>query len=348
MKKLLIVIIMMVGCSIATVARNVTVAAVNRPAASVFRTLIVQTGMNFVYSSDILEGVYVTVNARNQPLEKVLDEMFRDTGIEYRVKGSDVILRRRRRKPVKKTPKAVSSGVVPRRRPAQSPMPELEEVVVVSRLESPATESVEVGAKKLTADEINSTPTLFGEADVLKAVSMQPGVASAGEGMAAMHVHGGNSDENLCMLDNVPLYQVNHFAGFFSSFNPDVIRYIDFFKSSVPAKYDGRLSSFLDVRLPDNIPDSVRGTAKLGLTSGGLAITGPIGSRTGYVVGLRRSWADLLMLPLVAIANSSQDEKIRAHYSFMDLNAKVIHRLPTGTKLFFSVYFGNDLLKIGF
>lgn len=350
MKKLLFVIIMMVGCSIATVARNVTVAAVNRPAASVFRTLIVQTGMNFVYSSDVLDGVYVTVNARNQPLEKVLDEMFRDTGIEYRVKGSDVILRRRKKKPVNKTPKAVASGVGARRSLSQSSMPEVKqlgEVVVVSRLESPVTESVEVGAKKLTADEINSTPTLFGEADVLKAVGMQPGVASAGEGMAAMHVHGGDSDENLCMLDNVPLYQVNHFAGFFSSFNPDVIRYIDFFKSSVPAKYDGRLSSFLDVRLLDNIPDSVRGTAKLGLTSGGLAITGPIGSRTGYVVGLRRSWADLLMLPLVAMASSSQDEKIRAHYSFMDLNAKVIHRLPTGTKLFFSVYFGNDLLKTG-
>lgn len=350
MKKLLFVIVMMIVCGVAVAGRKVTVAAVNQPAASVFRTLIVQTGMNFVYSSDILEGVYVTVNVRNKPIRKVLEEMFRDTGIEYRIKGQDVILRRRPVSAAGKTSRADAGRIEPRRRHRSRTVmtpKQLDEVVVVSRLESPAVESAEVGAKKLTAEEITSTPSLLGEADVLKALSFQPGVVSAGEGMAAMHVHGGNADENLCMLDNVPLYQVNHFGGFFSSFNPDVIRYVDFFKSSVPAKYDGRLSSFLDVRLYDNIPDSLSGTAKLGLTSGGVSLRGPIGKRTGYVVGLRRSWADLLTMPLVAIANSSQDEKIRAHYSFMDLNAKLIHRFEGGSKLFFNVYFGNDLLKTG-
>lgn len=80
---------------------------------------------------------------------------------------------------------------------------------------------------------------MFGESDVLKALQMQPGISGGAEGMAEMHVHGGNADENLFMLDNVPLYQVNHFAGLFSAFNVDAVRYIDFFKSSIPAKYDG-------------------------------------------------------------------------------------------------------------
>lgn len=74
-------------------------------------------------------------------------------------------------------------------------------------------ETAEIGAKKLTAQEIINTPVLFGESDVIKALQMQPGVSEGQEGMAGMHVHGGNADENLYMLDNVPLYQVNHFAG---------------------------------------------------------------------------------------------------------------------------------------
>lgn len=127
--------------------------------------------------------------------------------------------------------------------------------------------------------------------------------------MAGMYVHGGNADENLYMLDNVPLYHVNHFGGLFSAFNTDIIRYIDFFKSSMPAKYDGRLSSFMDVRLQNGNREGHHGTAKLGLTSGAFNISGPIGERTTYLAGLRRSWYDVLTIPAVAIINSQQEDR---------------------------------------
>ncbi len=341
-----IILFMMLLCvSAISSAQKVTVSAVNQPAAQVFRTIIAQTGKNFVYSSDLLRNVKVSVKAHNRPLKKVLAEMLRGTGIDFKIKGRNVILKcktlplperpasRRRKAPVYE---------------AEDTVTELNEVIVVSRLEASTVETGEIGAKKITAEEVKNIPSLFGESDVIKAVQMQPGVIEGTEGMAGMYVHGGNADENMYMLDNVPLYQVNHFGGLFSAFNTDVIRYIDFFKSSVPAKYDGRLSSFMDVRLKNGQPEGHHGSARLGLTSGAFNISGPIGENTSYLIGLRRSWYEVLSIPLLALVNASTDEeKIKFRYSFMDLNAKVSHRFTKDLNAFVNVYFGNDVLKTG-
>ena len=248
-------------------ARNVTIRAVDQPAADVFRTIVEQTGMNFVYSSDVLSDLRISIVASDRPLKSVLAEMFRGTGVKYKIRGNNVVISRKRPRRITGYTSHgidVSIDTMPQALPSSKM---LDEVVVVSRLEVPAVETTEIGAKKVTADEVRRTPALFGESDVVKVLHMQPGVTEGTEGMAGMNVHGGNADENLYMLDNVPLYQVNHFAGLFSAFNTDIIRYIDFFKSSVPAKYDGRLSSFMDVRLRNGNADGHHGSARLGLTS---------------------------------------------------------------------------------
>ncbi len=329
-------------------AQNVTIRAVNQPASVVFRSIVEQTGKNFVYSSELLENMRVTVNVKDKPLKQALSIMFRDSDIEWKIKGKNIILKRRE-VAVNRKRVAVASGVSSRRPETSPATPKmLDEVVVVSRLEAPEVETSEIGAKKLTAGEIINTPVLFGESDVIKALQMQPGIAEGQEGLAGMNVHGGNSDENLYLLDNVPLYQVNHFAGLFSAFNPEAIRYIDFFKSSFPAKYDGRLSSYLDVRMKNGSQEGHHGSFRLGLTSGAFNIDGPIGRKTTYSVALRRSWFDVLSIPLLALANSaSDDEKIRFRYAFMDMNAKVTHRFSNRATGFASVYFGNDILKTG-
>lgn len=342
-----ILLSVMLCISAVCMARNVTVRAVDEPAASVFRSLVEQTGKNFVYSSDLLKDMRVSVNVVDVPLEKALTAMFRDTDIEWKIKGNNIVLKRRRKraaeKAVRENRQMPTVGVPRTEKPNM-----LEEVVVVSRLEAPATETAEIGAKKLTAREIIDTPVMFGESDVIKALHMQPGVSDGQEGMAGMNVHGGNSDENLYMLDNVPLYQVNHFAGLFSAFNAEAIRYIDFFKSSIPAKYDGRLSSYLDVRTKNGSAEGHHGSFRLGLTSGAFNIDGPVGQKTTYSVAVRRSWFDVLSIPLLALANSSDDEeKIRFRYAFMDLNAKLTHRFSNRATGFASVYFGDDLLKTG-
>ncbi|MDE6557207.1 MAG: TonB-dependent receptor [Duncaniella sp.] len=347
MKKSVLLSIMLCFCSV-MMAQNVTIRAVNQPASVVFRSIVEQTGKNFVYSSELLENMRVTVNVKDKPLKQALSIMFRDSDIEWKIKGKNIILKRRE-VAVNRKRVAVASGVSSRRPETSPATPKmLDEVVVVSRLEAPEVETSEIGAKKLTAGEIINTPVLFGESDVIKALQMQPGIAEGQEGLAGMNVHGGNSDENLYLLDNVPLYQVNHFAGLFSAFNPEAIRYIDFFKSSFPAKYDGRLSSYLDVRMKNGSQEGHHGSFRLGLTSGAFNIDGPIGRKTTYSVALRRSWFDVLSIPLLALANSaSDDEKIRFRYAFMDMNAKVTHRFSNRATGFASVYFGNDILKTG-
>lgn len=334
-------LILFISLSVSVFAQRVSIQAVNQPAATVFRSLIEQTGKNFVYSSELLKEMTVSVHAKNKPLKKVLDEIFASTDIEYRISGNNVILTRRK-KESKPTPKSAPL--------MQSPdsITMLDEIVVISRLEAPTVETVEIGAKKITADEVRNSPALFGEPDVIKTLHTLPGVAAGTEGMAGMHVHGGNADENLYMLDNVPLYQVNHFAGLFSAFNTEIIRNIDFFKSSLPAKYDGRLSSFMDVRLQNGNYDRHHGSARLGLTSGSFNITGPIGKNTSYLVGLRRSWYDVLTIPGLTIINSYEDEeKITLNYYFMDLNAKITHRFSNKATGSVSVYFGDDKLRSG-
>ena len=304
--KRLMSLLLGVCCGVSVVfAQNVTIRAVNQPAANVFRSIVEQTGKNFVYSSDLLKNVRVTVRANNKPLNQVLTEMFAGTEIVYAIKGNNIVLKRKKKDAkVKKVKTPVVRTTVIKSQDSVLRSTVLDEVVVVSRLEAPQVQTAEIGARKVTAEEVRNTPALFGEPDVIKALQSQPGVAEGTEGLAGMYVHGGNADENLYMLDNVPLYQVNHFAGLFSAFNTDIIRYIDFFKSSIPAKYDGRLSSFMDVRLQSGRSDGHHGSARLGLTSGAFNISGPIGGKTTYLVGLRRSWLDVLTVPFVAVANS--------------------------------------------
>lgn len=340
MKRLLILFALL-SLTAAAWGQRITIDASDRPAEEVFRQIMAQTGKNFVYQPEILDGLKVNVTAVNQPLKVVLQRMFDGTGITFRIKGNEVLLKRER---VSGKPVGDRSLPIPVSAEAKAPQM-LEEVVVVSRLEAPEVETAEIGARKITATEIARMPALLGEVDVIKALQLQPGVSAATEGMAGMNVHGGASDENLYMLDNVPLYQVNHFAGLFSAFNVDAVRYIDFFKTSVPAKYDGRLSSFLDVRTKNGNPDGHHGSAKLGLTSGAFNINGPIGGRTSYLVALRRSWYDVLTIPVFAVVNSKTAEKVSFNYAFMDLNAKVSHQFSDRTSGYVSAYFGDDYIR---
>lgn len=342
MKKL-ITLFVLLATALAVCAANVTVHADNEPADAVFHDLMQQTGMNFVYSADALDGLMVKIDAENKPLKRVLAEMFRGTGVKFKIRGNDVILKGAVKSSIKKGPQSGITTTVPAHKTEM-----LDEIIVLSRLEAPAVETTEIGARKLTANDIKMTPALLGEQDALKALQMQPGISDGGEGMAGMHVHGGAADENLYMLDNIPLYHINHAFGFFSAFNPDVINYIDFYKSSIPAKYDGRLSSALDVRTKNGNHDGHHGSAKLGLTSGAVNVDGPIDSRTTYSVGLRRSWLEVITAPMIAIANTVSDtENSSGGYSFTDLNAKISHRLSEHTSAYISCYFGEDRLNIG-
>lgn len=225
----------------------------------------------------------------------------------------------------------------------------LDEVEVVESVNRGVTlNAAEIGRLNISRQAIQSTPVIFGEADVIKTLQLEPGVSAGIEGMAGMYVHGGNVDENLYMLDNIPLYQVNHFGGLFSAFNVEALRNVDFYKSTFPARYDGRLSSYMDVRTKDGSMTDTHGSARLGLTSGAFNIDGPIRiNRTSYSVAVRRSWYDVLTIPAFAIFNSTgeREDKTNLGYAFTDVNLKLNHRFSDKSNAHIMFYYGEDYLR---
>ena len=323
-------------------SQRVTIVADRQPGAKVFREIMQQTGMNFIYSSEILKDLNVTVKAYQQPLKKVLDEIFMETDITYKIKGKNVILKKEKKKrkgsQKRKTEiKKISYDTV---------VPKILNEIVVYPADSNV-ETIEMGFERLSAEEIKNTPVLFGESDIIRTLHTLPGVNEGVEGMAGMYVDGGNLDENLYILDGIPMYQANHFGGLFSPFNTDILQSVDFYKTSIPAKFNGRLSSYTDVKLKSGNRKGHHGSAKIGLTSGAFNISGPIGSKTSYLVGIRRSWYDILTLPLLAVINSTQkDSKTQFNYYFTDLNFKLMHDFSSRCSGFLAFYYGNDHLNL--
>ena len=217
----------------------------------------------------------------------------------------------------------------------------LPEVVVDGDLNSPLL-TTQTGKRSFSANDIKTEFSLMSSPDVVKTLQRVSGVMEGQELASGLYVHGGNGDENLFLIDGTPLYQINHAIGLFSSFNTDVVKNIDFYKSGFPARYGGRLSSVVDVRTADGDMNHFHGAYRIGLLDASVQLEGPIvKGKTSYNIGLRRSWADLLSRPLTSWLSDKED-KLSIGYYFMDLNAKVTHRFSDRSKIYLSIYHGND------
>lgn len=166
----------------------------------------------------------------------------------------------------------------------------LEEVTVnANSNQRIAMETRHMGASTLSGLKISRIPVVLGEKDLIKALQMESGVAAGVEGFAGMFVHGGEADENQFYFNGIPIYQVNHAGGLFSAFNTDAINKVDFYKTTFPAKFDGRLSSYVDILTKEGNSKRIHGSATIGLASGGFFIEGPLFSKkTTFAVSGRR------------------------------------------------------------
>lgn len=216
---------------------------------------------------------------------------------------------------------------------------ELEGVAVTASKATPIQERTEIGTISIPVAQIKMLPALGGEVDVLKAIQLMPGVQSGNEGSSGLYVRGGSPDQNLVLLDDVPLYYVNHLGGFVSTFNIDAINNVKLIKGGFPAQYGGRLSSILDIRMKDGNMKKFSGSGMIGMVAAKIAIEGPIKKdTTSYMISARRMLYDLLTRPLSKLAFNG----VALGYTFYDFNAKINHKISETNRLFFSTYLGND------
>ncbi len=221
---------------------------------------------------------------------------------------------------------------------------ELKTVVVKSERVNNVRSS-QMSAIDIPVEQLKSVPVLFGEADLVKALQLLPGVQSGSEGNSGFYVRGGGPDENLFLLDGVPLYNVSHLGGFFSAFNTDAVKGVTLYKGSFPAHFGGRLSSVLDVTTNNGNDKQLHGNASIGFISAKLSVEGPIKSeRTTFCLSGRRTYADFLLQPLVKRLADRREYKLRAGYYFYDVNGKLTHRFSDRSRLFASYYMGSDVV----
>ena len=226
----------------------------------------------------------------------------------------------------------------------------LDEVVVEGTRATVSARSPQMSVVELPVQQIKSIPTLFGEADVLKAIQLLPGVQNGSEGSAGMYVRGGGPDENLLLLDGVPVYNVNHMMGFFSVFNPDALKNVTLYKGSFPAHFGGRLSSVVDIRMKEGDMQQYHGNVSVGLISSKFNLEGPImKDKLSFNLSFRRTYSDLLMKPALWIAKTQMEEvnKLKAGYYFYDFNGKLNWKISDKDRLYLSFYSGDDAIYLG-
>ncbi len=217
---------------------------------------------------------------------------------------------------------------------------QLGEVVVKSRKRNENITSLETGTIELPIQAIRRMPAFMGEVDVIKSIQLLPGVQSAAEGSSGFSVRGGDTDQNLILLDQATIYNASHFFGFFSVFNNDAVKDVKLYKGDIPAAYGGRLASLLDVRMKTGNNKKFSGEGGIGTISSRLTVEGPIiRDRTSYLVSGRRTYADLF-LPF-AKEKDIRDNKL----FFYDLNGKISHTFNNDNRIFLSGYTGRDVFK---
>ncbi len=194
---------------------------------------------------------------------------------------------------------------------------------------------------RLKPKDIETIPVLFGEKDVLKTVTLLPGVQSAGEGSSGFNVRGGASDQNLILLDEAPVYNASHLLGFFSVFNSDALKDINLMKGGIPAEYGGRLSSVMDIKMKEGNSKKFSTSGGIGLISSRLLIEAPIVKDKGsFFVSGRRTYADTFL------KLSKDSSRRESTLYFYDINAKANYSFGEKDRVFLSGYFGQD--KFGF
>lgn len=220
----------------------------------------------------------------------------------------------------------------------------IEEAIVTGESFNRIEDQVQMSKMEIPMDQVRRLPAIGGEVDLLKSLQLMPGVQSGGEGTSGLYVRGGSPDQNLIVLDGVPLYSVSHLFGFFSVFNADAVKQMSITKGGFPARYGGRLSSVLEVNMKDGNMREYHGTANVSILASKFTVEGPIvKDKASFMLSGRRTYLDLLLNPVINSINSN-DPSVQTdpRYFFYDLNGKVNWKIGPKDRVYVSLFNGKD------
>ncbi len=201
--------------------------------------------------------------------------------------------------------------------------------------------NVQMGVRKIDIEESKNIPILLGEKDLMKVSTTEAGVQAVGEGASGFNVRGGKSDQNLIMLNKAPIYNSSHFFGFFSVFNSEAMESMEIYKSGIPAKYGGRLSSVFDIRSKSASKTDFKGEGGISPITGRLTLEIPlIDEKTSLLVSGRTTYSNWIL-------NKSKDAEFNGNrVSFYDINGTLDHELGDKDRLVLTGYFSKDRFKL--
>src|SRR5450755_3509095 len=208
--------------------------------------------------------------------------------------------------------------------------------VIISAEKLSNIRGVQMGVQKLDIKTLKQVPVVFGETDLLRVLETLPGVKSVGEASTGLNVRGGSADQNLILFNDATIFNAAHFFGLFSAFNPDVVKTVELYKSSIPAKYGGRLSSVIDIASREGNKKEFAGSAGIGLVTSRLEIEGPlVKDKTSFILAGRTTYANWLL-------NLLPEQYKLSKASFYDLNLNISHQINKNNNLYLTAYLSKD------
>lgn len=223
----------------------------------------------------------------------------------------------------------------------QENITKLKGVVVTSSRKNSGVKTPKLGVEKITIKQLKQQPVVFGEADVLRAVLTLPGVTSVGEASTGYNVRGGSVDQNLILFNDATIFNPSHLFGFFSAFNPSIVNSVELYKSSIPEKYGGRISSVLDVSVQEGNKKKVGGAGGIGPLTSHLMLESPIKKEKGsIIVGYRTTYSDWIL------KNLSDESFKNSKASFYDLSLHLSQQINTKNFLYITGYLSKDKFRL--
>lgn len=191
--------------------------------------------------------------------------------------------------------------------------------------------NIQPGRVKLSTNQIRSMPSIL-EPDIFRTIQSLPGVLTQSEFSTGLIIRGGNTDQNLILLDGITVYNPSHLGGVFSNFIVDAVKDAELIKGGYNAEYGGRLSAVLNVTSREGNRNKVEASTSISLLSAQTTIEGPF-YKGAWLISGRRTYFDQIL------KNTSLNVP---PYYFYDLQSHIFSDLSSKDRLSFSFYRGLD------